>query len=439
MLKTEGQPIRVVVIDDSPTARELLAAILRDAEGIHVVGVGSNGEEAVRLTKRMRPDVVTMDVRMPDMDGLEATRRIMRETPTPIVIVTGSMMRDDIDLTFEALQAGALTVIGKPGLADPETCKKVVQTVRLMAGVPVIHHWGKKERPPSPTAAQPSPPQVAQQLLLIEIDVLRQVQIVGIAASTGGPAALATVLKPLPPDFPLPILVVQHITPGFVAGFAEWLNGQTALRVAIASHGDIPRPGVVLLATDDYHIQVNHRRVVELSKDPPYKNLRPSANYLFSSLARVYGPQAMGIVLSGMGDDGAEGLEALCRAGGLTVAQDEQSCVVYGMPHEAVVRNAVGGVLSLDQIALLLDRLPKADAGPLPSTATVGRPAPSAPAAGPQTNSVSTDSRLDQLSADCSPPASAPPSYARQPAARDGGHGAGQAGTGKAGRERDVR
>ena len=180
---------------------------------------------------------------------------------------------------------------------------------------------------------------------------------IGVAASTGGPAALAAVLGALPAAFPTPILVVQHVTRGFTAGLAEWLAGQTPLRVALAGHGDTPPPGTVLIAPDDYHLQVNARGVVELCKEPPYRGLRPSANYLFRALAHAYGPRAVGVMLTGMGDDGVEGLAALHQAGGLTLAQDEQSCVVYGMPREARARHAVDRVLPLDQIAAALGLL----------------------------------------------------------------------------------
>lgn len=346
--RAKQHPIRVVVVDDSTTARELLVALLQSAKGIQVVGSAANGEEAVRLVKRLRPDVVTMDVVMPKMDGLEATRQIMHEAPTPIVIVTATLMRDDMDLAFEALQAGALTALRKPGLADPETCQQVVRAVRLMADVPVVRRWGAK----SERHLSTSPRAVVNQTNRWE-----RVQVVGIAASTGGPGALARVLGPLPASFPLPILVVQHVTRGFTSGLADWLNGETALQVELAGHGETPRGGSILLAPDDYHIQINAQGVIELCKEPPYKGLRPSANYLFHALARSYGPRALGIVMTGMGDDGAEGIEALYQAGGLTIAQDKDSCVVYGMPHEAVIRNAIDQVLSLDQIAAVLESL----------------------------------------------------------------------------------
>jgi two-component system chemotaxis response regulator CheB len=353
MLAAKADPIRVVVIDDTPAVRELLVEILQTADGIQVVGVGSDGLDAIRLAKRLRPDVVTMDVVMPRMDGLEATRHIMREAPTRIVIVTAGLMRSGEDLTFLSLSAGALTVIGRPGVADKETCDKVIETVRLMAGVPVVHHWDRhrKKKAEPLVDASVTPP------LFEEADDGAHVQMIGIASSTGGPGTLAKVLGPLPADFPIPILVVQHITKGFATGLAEWLNTGTPLQVSLAGHGVRPDPGTVMLAPDDYHLQVSARGVVELSREEPYRGLRPSANFLFRSMARAYGPRAVGVILTGMGDDGSDGLEELHKAGGLTVAQDEESCVVYGMPQEAVQRKLVDRQLSPEQIAVTLAQL----------------------------------------------------------------------------------
>jgi two-component system chemotaxis response regulator CheB len=333
---------------------------MQQAEGIQVVGVGSDGLDAIRLAKRLRPDVVTMDVVMPRMDGLEATRHIKRETPTRIVIVTAGLMRSGEDLTFLALSAGALTVIGRPGAADPVGCEKVIETVRLMAGVPVVHHFDRKKRKTAePLPAPPPLPPPA----LDQGDGGAHVQMIGIASSTGGPGTLAQVLGPLPADFPIPVLIVQHITKGFSTGLAEWLNTGTALQVGLAGHGVRPTAGTALLAPDDYHLQMNARGEIDLSKEEPYRGLRPSANYLFHSLARAYGPRAVGVVLTGMGDDGADGLEALHKAGGFTLAQDEASCVVYGMPQEAVLRKAVDRVLSPPQIAMMLGQMAKQKKG----------------------------------------------------------------------------
>ena len=352
--KKQNKIIRVVVVDDSPTARELLVAILSEARDIQVVGTGANGEDAVRLVKRLKPDLITLDADMPVMDGLEATRRIMRDQPIPILIISASYKFKDADITFQALKAGALQVINKPGLNDPETSNKVIEAVRLMAGVPVIHHWGRLQT--IQNLPELSMSETGNGTGPLKPDITNR-DIIGIASSTGGPAALAAILRSLTDGFPLPILVVQHVSPGFAPGLAEWLSGQTRLRVEIASHGMSLLPGVVILAPDDYHIQVNEKGVVELIKAAPFKGLRPSANYLFQSLARFFGPRSVGIILTGMGDDGAEGMEALHLSGGITFAQNEESCVVFGMPHEAIIRNAIDYVMNLEQIAFTLARL----------------------------------------------------------------------------------
>lgn len=337
----QAKEIRVVVVDDSQTARELLVALYQSA-GLRVVGVGKTGEDALSLVVKHKPDVVSMDVIMPKMDGLEATRAIMREHPTPIVIVTASLMRSDTDVAFESLKAGALAAVQKPGIEDPVTCDKLIETVKLMATVPVIRRWSddrNRHREIFSSALSGS---------------TKGVRLIGIASSTGGPGVLAQILAPLPKTFPIPIMIVQHVTNGFAAGLAEWLNDQVQLDVALAGHGDIPKPGLALLPPDDYHVQVNQSGAVELSKAPPYKGLRPSANYLFNAMARFYGATGMGVILTGMGDDGAEGLEAMYKTGAITLAQDEDSCVVYGMPAEAVKRGAIKQTLTPDQIGQYL-------------------------------------------------------------------------------------
>jgi two-component system, chemotaxis family, protein-glutamate methylesterase/glutaminase len=349
-MKRIKEKIRVVVVDDSPTARDLLIALYQADGDMEVVGVGSNGEEAIQLTQRLRPDVVSMDVVMPKMDGLQATRLIMRDVPTPIVIVTASLMPADIDMTFEALQAGALAAVKKPGLNDPVTCEQVTSTIRLMAGVHVVTRWSRAGRKASSDLRIPTP-------LLIPNLNKRVFRVVGIAASTGGPSTLATVLGGLPANFPLPILIVQHVTNGFALGLAEWLNSQIAPQVSLAGHGDLPKPGTVLMPPDDYHLQLGRSGAIELSRAAPYKGLRPSANFLFNSMAAVYGSRSVGVILTGMGDDGAVGMENLHKAGSLTVAQEEQSCVVFGMPHEAILRNAVDIILEPEKIGQLLNQL----------------------------------------------------------------------------------
>lgn len=365
MIKQRSGPIRVLVVEDSPTARDLLVAILNQSSAIQVIGTALDGEEAMRQVARLRPDVVTMDIQMPRMNGLEATRRIMKTTPVPIVIVTSSFNSKDMDLTFQAMRVGALTVIKKPSLTNEAECAQVVQTVRLMADVQVVHRFGKTRPLPSmndlelraqpPVRPAASPPAAIKPATS---DLTRRCTILGIASSTGGPSALVTALKPLPSSYPLPILIVQHITRGFAASLCEWMDGELNLTVRLAQQGQALLPGQVLLAPDDLHMQVSDRGTILLHSSPPFKGLRPSANYLFYSMARVYGPRAAGLILTGMGDDGVEGLAEMHNQGGLTIAQDEETSVVFGMPREAILRKAVDHILPIERIGSALVQLP---------------------------------------------------------------------------------
>ena len=334
-------PIRVLVVEDSPTYRELIVLILQSTPGLQVIGTARNGAEAVRLARRLQPNVITMDVFMPEMDGLEATRQIMAQTPCPIVMVSAGLDQSERNLTFEALQAGALSILAKPGLSDPpETYQHMAGQVKLMADVKVVRRWDKAATKPFQA---PTPP-------IKEIE-RSDLQLVAIAASTGGPAALAEILRQLPATFPLPILIVQHITPGFGQGLAAWLNRQTPLEVRMARHADEPQPGQVLIAPDNYHAQVNGMGLITLSQAPAYYGLRPAANVLFFSVAQVYGATALGIILTGMGDDGAEGLLAMRRSGARPIAQDKETSIVFGMPAVAIELEAVEQVLPLNSIA----------------------------------------------------------------------------------------
>ncbi len=341
--------IHVLVVDDSPTVREALIVMLHSTPDLQVVGQARDGQEAAQLTARLRPDVITMDIRMPRVDGLEATRQIMSTVPTPIVVVANHVYASDLNIAFNAIAAGALTVVEKPqGLITSDFTAvrdQLVTAVRLMAGVPVVHHWHRESRGP----ARPASTSIAGR-------PHQPTEIIGIASSTGGPGALATILRALPADFTPPLVVVQHITKGFVAGLANWLSLETGRHVVVAQQGAPLQPESVVLAPDDYHIQINRQGIIQLSNGTPYRGLRPSANFLFRSLALAYGPRAAGLILTGMGDDGVEGLVELHAAGGITVAQDEASCVVYGMPREAIARRIIDHVLALEQIAPALSR-----------------------------------------------------------------------------------
>ena len=336
--------IRVLVAEDSPTARALLVAILGSDPEITVVGEACNGSEAVEMTRRLRPDVVTMDVRMPVLDGLEATKEIMITAPTPIVIVTASFLARDVEISLHALRAGALTVLAKPpgpeAASFDEACRQLIAGVKAMSQVKVVRHW-------RPTTSVPirHPPLVRG-----------RGKLVAVAASTGGPAALHRLLTDLPGDFPAPILVTQHISPGFIAGLADWLNRNSDLRVKLAEAGEPLAPHIVYLAPDDRHLGISEQAIV-LSTAPPIGGFRPSGTFLFESAARAYGASVVVVILTGMGDDGVAGLRAVRAADGCVIAQDEQSCVVFGMPGAAVAAGAADLVLPLDAIAARLREL----------------------------------------------------------------------------------
>jgi two-component system chemotaxis response regulator CheB len=339
-------PIRVLVAEDSPVARELLVSILESAPGLQVVGTARNGAEAVRLAKRLTPDVIVMDVYMPEMDGFEATRRIMAETPRPIVLVSASFVKNERDLTFNALKSGALSVLEKPAMYDPpERHNLLISQLKLMSEVKVVRRWLESTKPAA-TCRQVVPASV-----LRERNGQSKFQVVAIASSTGGPGMLAQILGQLPADFPLPVLIVQHITQGFSVGLAGWLNQQTPLTVRLAGQGDELQAGHVLIAPDDHHMMVNSAGLISLTKEPGYHRLRPSADQLFTSVARVYGATAIGVILTGMGGDGAEGLRTMREAGARTIAQDKDSCVVFGMPAVAIELGAAEQILPANKIA----------------------------------------------------------------------------------------
>jgi two-component system, chemotaxis family, protein-glutamate methylesterase/glutaminase len=347
-------PIRVLIVDDSRAMTDLMASLLHTAGDIQVVGTAANGEEGVRLVQRLHPDLVTMDIYMPKMNGAEAVREIMRTHPVPIIIVSANNKPHTLDLAFQALRAGALSILSKPIASEHQTCQEFVQAVRVMAGVPVIHHWGNIGLKPS---AKPLDARPVKKHIFPVKEIKSRIRAIGIAASTGGPSTVSAILRNLPVNFPLPVVLVQHFSPGFATGLADWLGTQTKLSIELASHGRELQPGTLLLAPDDYHMTVNRSKKVELSKGPVYKGLRPSANPLFESLAEVYGSGALGIILTGMGDDGADGLIKMHNTGGVIIAQEKTSCVVYGMPREAVARGVVDASLTPEQIGFLLTQL----------------------------------------------------------------------------------
>ncbi len=345
-METNKPPIRVLIVEDSQVARQLLVSILQGAPDFQVVGTAENGLEAVQMTRQLQPDVIAMDVYMPEMDGLEATRRIMAEMPRPIVMVSASFNKNEQTLSFDALHAGALSILEKPTMYDsPETQNLMVDQLRLMSEVKVVRRWDKTRY-----AREPKPTTLVR-------NGKSKTQLLVIASSTGGPGILAKILTQLPADFPVPVLIVQHIMTGFSIGLATWLNQLVPLEVRLAEQGDEPRAGQVLIAPDDHHMVVDSKGLIALNEDPPQNGLRPSANYLFHSVAKVYGATAIGLILTGMGNDGAEGLLALRESGAHTIAQDEATCIVFGMPAVAIELGAAEQILPTEKIAPALMHL----------------------------------------------------------------------------------
>lgn len=340
--------IRLLVAEDSQTTRELLLEVFRTDPGIEIVGAARDGEEAVEMTRRLRPDIITMDVCMPKIDGFEATRRIMADAPTPIVIVSGSVDVGEVTVSMSALRAGALAVVQKlGGPAEPgfeQACSRLLSVVRSMSEVKVVKQW----RRVGPTRAQAGVPEPA---------LMPRGRILAIAASTGGPSALATLLGDLPREIPVPILVVQHIAAGFVAGMAGWLETVSGFPVVVPRDGARLRAGTVYIAPDCAHLGVSAPHTALVSKSAPIGGFRPSATFLFRSVSRVFGRDTVAVILTGMGQDGVDGLREIREAGGWIVAQDESSSVVYGMPGAAVAAGLPDAIVALDRIGAHAGRM----------------------------------------------------------------------------------
>jgi len=343
----EQKVIRVLVVDDSRVVAEFLTDLLNSDARIQVVAVARDGEEAVAAAQQTKPDVITMDIHMPKVNGFDATRTIMETCPAPIVIVSSNASTDEVALNFRAIEAGALAVVARPNGADDRdhgAAKQLLDTVKLMSEVKVVKRWSR-----SRYAIPAYVPAKA------ELEKLSgPVQVVAIGASTGGPAALQTLLSSLPKDFSLPVLIVQHMTPGFAAGFVEWLADSSRFSVRVALDGESLRPGNAYVAPDELHMGVRSGPRILLTADAKESGVRPSVSFLLRSVRQVFGSNAVGILLTGMGRDGAEELRRLKDAGAITIAQDEASSVVHGMPGEAISIGAAKHVLPPEAIARIL-------------------------------------------------------------------------------------
>ncbi len=343
-----GKKIKVLIVEDSAVVRELLVRILETDPEIVVADCAQDGAEAIEKLATAKPDVITMDIHMPRMDGYVATRRIMETHPVPIVIVTASYDAGDVARSFRALEAGAVAVLGKPpgpgGPGYEAAARKLVETVKAMSEVRVVKRWPRERMA---ARAVPAAPVVAA----------AEIEVVAIGASTGGPPALHAILAALPKPFPVPIVIVQHIAAGFVQGLADWLAQCTDLPVHLASHGELMLSGHVYLAPDGCHIRLVTGGRISCQDDEPENGLRPAVSCLFRSVAEVYGTRAAGVLLTGMGRDGAAELKLMREAGAVTIAQDKASAVVNGMPGAAVELDAAMHVCAPAEIAALLREL----------------------------------------------------------------------------------
>jgi two-component system chemotaxis response regulator CheB len=344
--------INVLVVEDSAVIREFLVHILESDPDIAVIATARDGEEALGMAQQRHPDVITMDIHMPKMNGLEATRRIMETNPIPIVIVSGSQDAGEVGTTFDAMDAGALAILPRPaGVGHPDyeaMAQHMVQTVKLMSEVKMVRRWARMRNSASPSL-RPDPVAPA-----LAPEKKSRLSIVGIGASTGGPSAIEMILAALPKSFPVPILIVQHISPGFVGGLTQWLSKSSGPPVHVATHGELPLAGHAYIAPDEFHMKIVREGRIILTKDPPEHGLRPSVSSLFRSICEVYGREAVAGLLTGMGRDGAEELRRLKEKGAVTFAQDKDSSVVHGMAGEAARLGAATFVLPLEKIAPML-------------------------------------------------------------------------------------
>ena len=339
--------IDVLVVEDSPVAQLLLKKVIEADPQLHVAGIANSGEAALEFLVDEEPDVVVMDVQMPKMDGFDTTRKIMETKPLPIIICSATVRREDINTTFRALDAGAVAFVEKPVGPGHEhydlMVRELIQAIKLMSEVKVV----KRSVRFRITAARPSEaPAPCRSTAAIEL--------VAIGASTGGPSVLQTILGGLPRDFPVPVLIVQHIAAGFLEGMVDWLARSVGLAVQLAEHGTKAMPGHVYLAPDGFQMGISNGGRILLSKDPPENGLRPSVSYMFRSVLNACGANAVGVLLTGMGRDGARELKLMRDKGAATIAQDKESSVVHGMPGEAIALAAATHVLPPEQIAAKL-------------------------------------------------------------------------------------
>lgn len=347
--------INILIVDDSRTEAKLLKFLFESQSDMHVIGVASDGKQAVEMTERLKPDIITMDLEMPVMDGHTATRLIMSQHPTPIVVISSKLKDGSTDMTYLALEAGAVCVIAKPinigSQGFQQTQKQIIETIRSMSEIKVIKRrfntHSSIHRTIVSSHVTPEP---------------GNFEIVAIGTSIGGPQALNAILSQLPSHFPVPIVIVQHMSKGFITGFTKWLNNNTSLTVKIADNYEILKKGYVYFAPDNLHLTIARRDnhlICRLTPGEPVSGFCPSITVLLQSIATTCGKRAIGVLLTGMGSDGSQGLLELKQAHGHTIIQDEKSCIVFGMASVAESIGAVDTTIQMDNMANYLIKMTK--------------------------------------------------------------------------------
>jgi two-component system chemotaxis response regulator CheB len=327
-------PIKVLVVDDSSAIRDVISHVLEEDVDIRVIGSAANGREAVAMVTTLQPDLITMDLIMPVMDGFEAIERIMSTRPTPILVITSCQ---ESSSAFKAIETGALEVISKNDLMVGQA-KRLVETVKVLSRVRTITHLRGRRYKPFPNCAKDHE------------DENGIGKVVAIAASTGGPNAISAILSVMPQHFPSPILIAQHIDADFVIDLQMWFNGITPLQVKIARADEKLSGGTVYIAPGGYHLSLGSHGLIALTQKKQGELYVPSCNLLLASAADNYGHNAVGIILSGMSDDGVEGIKAIKQQGGTTIAQDEKTSVVFGMPKMAIESGCIDYIMPVGKI-----------------------------------------------------------------------------------------
>ncbi|MDD5773200.1 MAG: chemotaxis-specific protein-glutamate methyltransferase CheB [bacterium] len=336
--------IRVVIVDDVATVRELLKIVLEKDPEIRIVGMANGGKQAIDIIPVLKPDIVLMDLRMPDMDGFQTVRHIMGYFPVPILIISSTSTN-----MFQVFECGALDFIEKPSLSILENdfiqASILINKVKALSKAKVSSSLNAKFE--------------KERILTYTKSNIDRKKAVAIASSTGGPGALRKIIPLLPKDFPVGIIIVQHISQGFIGGLVDWLQKLSRIKIRVARENDIITPGEVLFSPDTCHIILDEKGRIKFENSPPVGGVRPSADILFPSVAKYYGSSLVGVIMTGMGDDGARGMEVIKKSGGGTIAQDEDSCVVFGMPKAAIDRKIIDKVVPLHMIPETIIKLLK--------------------------------------------------------------------------------